>query len=141
MEPLSALSVAAAVVQFVDFAGRIIGSAFELRDSMTGELARNFELDEVTTDLKARAQEISTIDSQNPDVAFGPLAQRALTLSEELLAVLSDLKRKHSGSFKSWAALQAAIRNFLKAGKIESLQGRLDNVRSEMMLKVNVALW
>jgi hypothetical protein len=51
MEPLSALSVAAAVVQFVDFGTRLLSQTREIYKSSTGQTERVSLLKRVTRDL------------------------------------------------------------------------------------------
>ena len=45
MDPLSALSVAAAVVQFVDYSSRMVSKSREIYKSADGALAENIDLE------------------------------------------------------------------------------------------------
>jgi hypothetical protein len=51
MDPLTAVSLAANVVQFVDFATRLVSAGNELRLSSKGALAINLEIEGVTKRL------------------------------------------------------------------------------------------
>jgi hypothetical protein len=53
LDPLSALSVAASVVQFVDFAGKIVSKGKELYTSPSGALSENEWTETVTKRLQA----------------------------------------------------------------------------------------
>jgi hypothetical protein len=53
MDPLSALSLAGNIVQFVDFGLKLLSGAVELYKSPSGTLAAHHELELVTTDLSA----------------------------------------------------------------------------------------
>jgi hypothetical protein len=51
MDPLSALSVAAAVVQFVGFGTRVLSNARHIYESSSGQTSTNLELSTVANDL------------------------------------------------------------------------------------------
>jgi hypothetical protein len=53
MDPLSALSLAGTVVQFVEFGGKLLKEGRELYRSTTGSLTVNDELELVVVDLQA----------------------------------------------------------------------------------------
>lgn len=133
MDPLSALSVAASVVQFVEFSGKVVGSAFELYSSVSGDLPKNLEIGKITSNLQVLVRELRSSRSQVGDATLNDLAGRALLLAEELTKMLDTLKVHHSGGFRSWAVLRAALRNVVKSSKVESLQTRLDRLRLSLI--------
>jgi hypothetical protein len=51
MDPLSALSIAASVVQFVDFGRHILSDSYEIYRSQSGELAKEVDLKIISKDL------------------------------------------------------------------------------------------
>ena len=51
MEPLSALSIATSVVQFLDFAGTLISGTWEISKSRFGESEKNTDLRAITESL------------------------------------------------------------------------------------------
>ncbi len=53
MDPLTALSLAGTIVQFVDFGCKLLAKGRELYKSSTGVLTVNEELELTTTDLRA----------------------------------------------------------------------------------------
>lgn len=55
MEPLSALSVAAAVVDFVEFGGKLVTTYFEVRSSVKGQPHQIVSLEASSADLCAVA--------------------------------------------------------------------------------------
>jgi len=52
MDPVSTLSLAAAIVQFVDFGCRVLDKSQEIYKSASGNLAENIETQSVTEQLK-----------------------------------------------------------------------------------------
>lgn len=52
LDPLTALSVAGTIVQFVDFGTKPLSQANELYKSSVGTLKSNYELELVMTDLR-----------------------------------------------------------------------------------------
>ncbi len=60
LDPLSALSVAAAVVQFVDFSAKIVSKGKQLYKSPGGVLRENEQTETVTKRLQNLAQNLKT---------------------------------------------------------------------------------
>jgi hypothetical protein len=65
MDPLTALSLAGTVVQFVDFRSKLLLAGRELYKSTTGSLTVNDEIELVTSDLLAITQKL------RPDQSLG----------------------------------------------------------------------
>ena len=51
MEPLSALAIASAVVQFVDFGAKVFSKSVDFYNSTEGSLPTNVELSSIVEDL------------------------------------------------------------------------------------------
>jgi hypothetical protein len=74
LDPLTSLSVATSIVQFIDFSSKLVSKASELRTSATGALIENFELEAVaqhTLSLCKRLKE--TEEKTRPGDAFNNL--------------------------------------------------------------------
>ncbi|KAI1335729.1 hypothetical protein F5Y15DRAFT_419610 [Xylariaceae sp. FL0016] len=120
MDPVTILSVAAATVQFLDFGTRLLIATSELYNSSEGQLKDGVELSKVCEDFESLTGNIKSKLSQT-----GPqIAQRG----ETRLALAAN-------SFK------VALRGLLSGAKIESIQRRLGEIRSQIVLAVQILSW
>lgn len=145
MDPFNALSCAAAVLQFVDFSFKIIGSAYEIYTSQSGaseETVRTREITERLQQLSQHIEDSTTLQGRPYKVktnkAIIELAQHARSLADELQKTLASLSLDQSKRFQSWQIFRNALRSCLKADLINALQSRLDGLRSELMLHLIV---
>ncbi|KAI1132407.1 hypothetical protein F5Y10DRAFT_231103 [Nemania abortiva] len=143
MDPWSALSCAAAVLQFVDFSAKLVGSAYEIYSSESDALQENIQLEKVATRLRQLSERVETSlvfqghDIASQDVkAIVDLAHRIQALAKELLQTLDSLKIDRNTRFQSWEAFRKAVRASLKADQIRTLRSRLDALRSELSLQL-----
>jgi hypothetical protein len=138
MDPLSALSVAAAVVQFADFGSRLVKNVVELYQS--GQKRDHVELSVVSQDLSRLAASVESKIAGNRSVAgevFLRLVGECAAVNDELQAILEKLKARGDTKIAlaadSW---MVALRQVVAAKDIENLVRRLGEVRQQM----NVAL-
>jgi hypothetical protein len=99
MEPLSALSIAAAVVQFADFGFRLIKSAHELYKSPSGQRLEYIELSTVSQDLSHLANAVKTKQRENDGSAINPflrLCDQCESTNSELQDMLNKLRARGS---------------------------------------------
>jgi hypothetical protein len=88
MDPLSVLSVAAAVVQFADFGFRLVKSVHDLYKSSSGQKAEHIELSVVSQDLSRLAASVEAKFEENT----GPSAQVFLSLCRECASTNDELQ-------------------------------------------------
>ena len=135
LDPLSALSLASNVVQFIDFGNRLISEIQEIRQSASGLAKEN--IDFLFTAEAFRRK--SDILFANPTDGIGssslPLSRSALQefavpcrqVSDELIAILEGLKvmepRKRQQSFRQ------ALRSITKRRKIKELVAKMGILR------------
>lgn len=135
LDPLSALSLASNVVQFIDFGSRLILEIQEIRQSASGLTKEN--IDFLFTAEAFRRK--SDILFANPTDGIGssslPLSRSALQefavpcrqVSDELIAILEGLKvmepRKRQQSFRQ------ALRSITKRRKIKELVAKMGILR------------
>ncbi|KAI1740332.1 hypothetical protein F4680DRAFT_116318 [Xylaria scruposa] len=138
MEPLSALSVAANVVQFVDFAFRLIGNTCAIMNSRSG-LARHAK----TLDVIAKdAVGLSDALTASPALASSNTTLQALlseckTIAGDLLVVLDKLRAKKT---KKWNCFIAALRTMWSKGKIDDFVDRLSRVQAQISTHMHFLL-
>lgn len=141
MDPLSALSIAASLVQFLDFGAKLVGTGLEVYRSVEGSTEENLETEYLvnhTRDLAARlksAQRLSGGKALSHDEAkLLDLARKSHVLANELTGLLLSL-RSHA-HHSSWDAIRQTIRIKNSEHSIVSLKTRLDAVKSELSLQL-----
>jgi hypothetical protein len=139
MDPVSTLSLAAAIVQFVDFGCRVLGKSHEIYKSASGNLAEDVETQSVTEQLKVLTGKIDqAIDCEvsgwnESEKDLKRMARICGTTSSELLCMLEELAR-NSSRFRSWDSFKKAFRSMRKRADIEKLKDRLEKMKSQLSL-------
>ena len=142
LDPLSSLSLASSVVQFIDFSCKLLSDGLELY--ATGALEKNDGLEQITKNL-ARVTEGLTgknIPPEEPrsgdELALEELAGSCKVLADQLLDILLGLrpKKPHNGldSFRK------ALRAVKQKGKIEGIEDRLNKLQNQLCLCLNSIL-
>ena len=80
MDPVSALGVAAAAVQFVDFGSRLLSNTLETYKNATGQSTRNMELSVISQDLVLLATEVETLLGKMEEPRPGSAAEKLKSL-------------------------------------------------------------
>ena len=145
MDPLSALSVATNVIQFVDFTSKIVSGSYQLYKSGLGESEQNAELNQVTTKLislndslerslhtQALGKDLSQIDIQLRD-----LCNDCNIIAHDLILALKKLQ---SNRHSKWNSVILALRTIWTQDDIDKLQHRVDGFRQQITMHVLVAL-
>ncbi|KAI7158770.1 hypothetical protein KC349_g4614 [Hortaea werneckii] len=138
MDPLSALSIGAAVLQFVDFGSRLLVNGYDAYHSVAGATTDNLELEKITQDLSSLclALEFNHVTSSRvlsrDEKDLLKLALDCRELASSLVQLLQSLKVKSGTRHRSWESIRQAIRSVWKKSEIEDLQARLERIRNEM---------
>jgi hypothetical protein len=90
LDPLSALSLAAAIVQFVDYGTKIVLSAAEIHASATGSLTKNVELSSITIDLSDISSKL-VLDNRTQRDKYSKDEQALSSLAMQLLQLTPPL--------------------------------------------------
>ena len=114
MDPLTALSVAGTIVQFVDFSIKLLSTTRKLYRSDIGNLPDHEELEYVTTDLSRLAARLQQAADQ--EEGFQPsspelqeISRKCDEVARELLKRLEAFKIEKNNAFRSFrVALQAS---------------------------------
>jgi hypothetical protein len=148
MDPLSALSVAGTIIQFVDFGMKMLSSSVELYTSTQGSLKVSEELKLATGDLQAVLVKLRA--GAGPENSIPPasslksqaeideyrdsyleICNNASLIARELLRKLSDLKVK-DGKHHAWHTLRATIRTAWSKKEILALRERLSTLSASL---------
>ncbi len=127
MDPLSALSLAAAVAQFVDFGFKILGNAREIHGSLSGATRENQSLEKATLEMQRLTDKL--VGSQvkgltDDDKMLDGLVTECRSLSSQLLNLLNTTKARDSKS--KTQIFSAAVRSKRSEKEKLRLQRRLD---------------
>ncbi|KAI0098837.1 hypothetical protein GGR51DRAFT_537144 [Nemania sp. FL0031] len=139
---MDGLSVAAAVIQFVDFTCGLISKGIAIHSSATGLTVDHNELQNITEDLSQTSNDIKQslinqhgerrLTSNEEDLQ--KIARDCQVVAEELLGVLATLTSK--GHRTKWRSFRHALETAWKEKKVQSLENRLDRFRQQMMANV-----
>lgn len=136
LDPFTAIGLASAIVQFVDFGSRLIIKGHEIHSN--GALQENIDLKVITADLHALTDRIVLVPSHtstkptSEEQALQRLAMICRDISQQLLNILTSLEVQKQGNFRSWKSLQASVRAAFKAKDIEKLQNKLHRLTEQL---------
>jgi pyruvate-formate lyase-activating enzyme len=140
LDPLSAIGLAASIVQFVDYSTELIKGSLEKYRSVSGATEENESLEIVIKEMKVLSLRLLPIPGSDPsedEKAIRRVAAECRILSGQILDLLEKVKAKNSKS-KIKAALFAAIKGkFYEAERLE-LERRLANCRSQLELQLSL---
>ena len=142
LEPLTALSLAASIVQFIDFGSRLLTAGYGAYRSQNGATAEHSLLEQAYADLKVLSDQLGTPNGASlrkqpsDESALRDLAYQCYVLSSDLLTLLESLKVKTSGPLRSWEAIRQALRSSLKSDRIKAAQTSLERIKTEMGLRL-----
>jgi hypothetical protein len=135
-EALAALSIAANIAQFVDYARKLISHSKEIYSSLSGSLDEHQALKLIIDDIKNLAHESQPASSGQPssadEVGFRKLAAECELLADKLLAILKDLEVKNDGRFRALQTVRQTFRGAVKKKDIQDLQKRLADIDARM---------
>ena len=138
MDPFSAISLASAIVQFVDFSGKLISKSYQLYHSTNGALQENEELEKIISDVRSLNRGvISNVKSKDDKTSVSKdersleiLAAECQKIADELLRVFGDLKVPQP--HHKWSSINKAVATAWNKSKIEELTGRLKRLREQI---------
>lgn len=149
MDPLSAISVAAAVIQFVDFGSGLLRDTVEIYRSTTGQSRNRLDIRSISRDLSALADEVEAKSSltglpagrSSEDVFIG-LCRACKDVAKELQECVSDVSlhvaKNPRRAFQSFVTVLKERRS---DEKVEALRSTLYQVQQRMTVAVLIFLW
>ena len=147
MDPLSALSVASSVIEYVDFAFKLMSGSRELYNSADGSSSVNSDLEFIAKDLTEICSRLSQNGSYIPDkMASKPepallqMSQSSEKLAQKFSSVLQSLKvgTRH----KRRRSIRQALRSVLRQKQIATYEERLKKYRSQIAFQLtNILRW
>jgi hypothetical protein len=140
MEPFSALAVACAVVQFVDFGTKLVGTGLEVYKSTEGAPEEAVEIEALAAHAEQLSKKLASSrqtqilgTGAQDEAKLRELASRSEKLAIEIKTILSKIRGE---PHKTWSAVRSSVQLKWNEGKIRNLQARLDAVKSEILLQL-----
>lgn len=137
LDPLSTLSLAGNIAQFIEFLCRVLSESGNLYKSTSGASAEHVILEKVTKDLRHLSDNltVSSVDRLVPgEGELNDLAYQSKDVAGELLRSLEELKVK--GSHRRFKSIVQAFRQVGKKDQIESFARRLDKLQSQLNIRL-----
>ncbi|KAH7068640.1 hypothetical protein FB567DRAFT_457239 [Paraphoma chrysanthemicola] len=149
MEPLSALSIASAVIQIIDFSSKVIARTREVHRSGDGAVEEGALFANATANLndllielnRTTISESSGYGASHQRSADKQLLQHAKdsqVIATELRALLANVKHKRDGRQRN--AIQQGFRGVLEQKNVDALNQRLDDIRKQIDTTLLVSL-
>ena len=147
MDPLSALSVAASAVQFVDFGCKLFSKSKEIYNSADGtpigqQQAGNASkrLVELTDYLKKSLRVDQNRQSTPEDKALDAICNGCIEISNKLLATFEKLQVQNGTKYRRWASYQKAFISISSKREVDAMVSRLQSYKEELDTHVLVSL-
>jgi len=138
MDPLSALSLASAVIQFINFASKLFIQGAQLYRSSEGALLDNIELSSISGDLRRISIGLrpsqSTEHLVEDELALWDLSISCQKLADKILYTIEDLVARNPRA--RWNSVRQAFRSIRKEKEIRALEKRLDSYRSQLSIRL-----
>lgn len=146
LEPLSALSLAAAIIQFVDFSSKILVTGYETYRSTAGATQEQVDLQQLTHSLYKFQDQLGTPSTQpTPDQKIlEELARKCSLLAGDLLRLLDALKveeqgtASHTGQLSAGVSVSAEKRRDQKVGRAIGWHQQTDQLQTAVHDPVSV---
>lgn len=144
LDPFSALSVAAAIVQFIDFSSQLVAKGYRLHGSTNGALADNIDIEDITADLmdinlKLQSQTKLACNTKDEQLLEN-LSTRCAEIGEELLKHLEMLKVPNGTKHRKWKSFRHALKAVWTKKDIDELATTLLSFRGQMEFRILISL-
>jgi hypothetical protein len=147
LDPLSALSVAASAVQFIDFASKIVSKAKNIHGSAEGALRENTETETVTIRLQEMADQLENLDLSSTthglddnERRLGEICSECSQITKQLVKRLGGLKVPRETHNRKWKSFRQALKSVWSKREIDDMATKLDGLRSELDTHILVSL-
>ncbi|KAH8786794.1 hypothetical protein F5882DRAFT_326431 [Hyaloscypha sp. PMI_1271] len=144
LDALSAVSLAATIVQFVDFSSKIVSKGYHLHRSAEGVLPENARLAYVIADLKDLNIKLQCHERlgclTRDEQALEDLSSQCSTLATELLGRLEKLKVEQNVKNRKWKSFRQALKIVWGKEALDQMAATLSDYRSQLELHVLLSL-
>jgi hypothetical protein len=144
MDPLTAVGLAAAIVQFLQFGGSLVMKSQQIYDhgspvdciECENAALRLFQL---TTKVKDSVKDRGGSQGEERP-ALEVISDNCLQLSQELISLLESLHLDKNDKSRRWKSFRQALKSVSSKGKIDDISNRLFKSRNELHSEILVSL-
>ncbi|KAI0449963.1 hypothetical protein F5B21DRAFT_492597 [Xylaria acuta] len=137
LEALSAIGLAANVIQFLDYAHRILSESQEIFHSASGISAQHADFEAIAVSLSALSDKLiappapSSIKLPPDEDEIHKVAALSRATAHELISCIQKLRRS-GGRHRRWASIRQALEGLWNKDRIDQLVRRLRDMRSQL---------
>jgi hypothetical protein len=136
LDVLTAIGLASSIVQFVDFASKLLSKSNELKQSVDGSDRESADLETITEILGRLSDGLSatfqTMSQDEKDILL--LADGCKEVIDELIEVLRKLK-SHA-NYNKWQNFRQALRYMWAQDKLEKMSKKIDRFQVQLGLSL-----
>jgi len=147
LDPISALSLAAAVVQFVDFSSKLVSKGYHLYHSVGGALPQNLELEAVASELSQLATRLRYHDRSGDltklskeEKSLDAMSEQCTNIADELLSRLEKLKVEKGAKHRAWKSFRQALKSVWNKDELDELSERLLGYRDQLQFQILLSM-
>ncbi|KAI0182255.1 hypothetical protein EV127DRAFT_476064 [Xylaria flabelliformis] len=137
LEALSAIGLAANIIQFIDYTYRILSESQEIFHSASGISAQHADIEAIAVSLSELSSTLVP-PSTPPSIKLPPdeaeirrLATLSRDTAQDLISCIQNLQRC-GGRRRRWASIRQALEGLWNKDKIDQLVKRLNDMRSQL---------
>ncbi len=139
LEPLIAVSVAANVIQFVQFGLQLLSESREIWNSAKDASSENLDIENVygvlqSFSTKLQGARVPDLEKSKEEQALEGLSEGCKQTADELLRIIHDLRVKGE-KHRRWQSFCQALRSVRKRHEIDGLRRRLDEFSLQLTLQ------
>lgn len=141
-DPFAAISLAASILTFLEFSGRLVKTGYTVHQSREGTTPEETRLEQVTEDLANLSRQLSDSlrSSQGPlshdDHQLQQMGEGCQDLAAKLLGVLDRLKVTDSGPRRTWESFRKSLKRATKKPEIVGIATQLDTYRQQITVRL-----
>jgi len=149
MDPMSALSVAAAVIQFVDFGSRLVSTTYKIYRSPSGQTSKNValavigkDLAHLTSRVEVHAKALRISGENTSSETFLRLCNECKEISLELHGALDRLQASGTRKIEyAKSSFLVALKTIWSESKVKILEHQMSEARQQVIMSAVVCLW
>jgi hypothetical protein len=150
LDPMSALSIAASAVQFVDFSIKIVSKSKEIYKSTSGGLEENLQLTRSAKTLVKSSEDFRNalhVGGIHPPVVISDsqadllgLCENCLKGAKRLADRLTSLEVKEGEKRRGWKSIRQALKSEWGKKEVNEMRDILAGYKSELMLYILISV-
>jgi len=137
MDPLTALSLAGTVIQFVQFVSGLLSSAAKIHDSITGSTSDGDYLESISSrladlsgSLLNKASGTRTTQGTDEEAAMVKAAMGCKNDCDRLVELLRKIRYKQRHGPRWWSSFRTALLEVLNESEINTIRSRIEGYQN-----------